>query len=454
MQIGEPARNGRDVDWTGVQINEFLIVERIPWKEGWNNSKYKCVCVNCGKVFIRYPSDIKRIKHKDCIAKDKYIGKQYGKLKIIDRQEEDIKHTGRKYLCECVDCGFRRWSFASSIIRNNHVCQTYPHIGEKIGVFDIIDALPKEKDKDVIYVAKCRECGKIKKSTYNHLLRDCKDICTHVTKFGTIKVDTHYWSNLRIRDIFYGMLMRCYDEESTGEHWKYYGGKGIKVCDEWRNNPKLFEEWSLSHGYEDELTIDRIDSDKDYCPENCRWITLSENTIRANAVFITVNNETHTQKEWCEILGVHNNKVSCIRRKYGIEAVVQYIKDKLDGKETQFDYKSHSRKIHIEVDGMRKTQSEWNKYLKCGKDTIGAYYRKHSLEETQQHIRDMLKAKEQNNDSNTQKIYIEVDGIKKSQGEWNRYLGLSSSTISAYAKKHTPEEIIEYIRHKLKNKNS
>lgn len=386
MQIGKPIKIGKEKDWTGVQIDDFLITEKLPREASWHGNKYRVMCVKCGKEFIRYSGDIKRIKHKDCVAKDKYIGKQYGKLKIIDRQEEDIEHTGRKYLCECVDCGFRRWSFASSIIRNNHICQTYPHIGEKIGVFDIIDALPKENDKDVIYVAKCRECGKIKKSTYNHLLRDCKDICTHITKFGTIKVDTHYWSNLRIRDIFYGMLTRCYDKELSKKSWHVYGGKGIKVCDEWKNNPKSFEEWSLSHGYKDNLTIDRIDSDKDYCPENCRWITMSENTKRASSIYITVNGETHNQSEWSEILGVHKQKIGNVYNKYGIETTIQYIEDKLNGKKTQFDYKPH-KKVYIEVDGMHKTQAEWNRYLKYGKDTIGAYYRTHTLEETQEHIR-------------------------------------------------------------------
>ena len=56
-----------------------------------------------------------------------------------------------------------------------------------------------------------------------------------------------------------------------------YGGKGIRVCQEWLDNPELFEEWSLENGYEDNLTIDRIDSTKDYCPDNCRWVTLEDN---------------------------------------------------------------------------------------------------------------------------------------------------------------------------------
>lgn len=385
MQIGKPKRNGKEKDWTGVQVDDFLITEKLPREKSWHGNKYRVVCIKCGKEFIRYSGDIKRIKHKECISKDKYIGKQYGKLKVINRSDTD-SHGSRKYLCKCIDCGTERWSYISSIINNNHICQTYPHVGESIGIFDIVDVLPKEKDKDIIYIAKCRECGKIKKSTYNHLLRDCKDYCNHITKFDTMKVDMNYWSNQRIRDIFYGMLVRCYDKELSKDNWHLYGGKGIKVCDEWRDNPKSFEEWSLSNGYEDTLTIDRIDHDKDYCPENCRWITMSENSARANSKYITVNGETYNQSEWSKKLGVHKQKICNMYNKYGIETTVQYIQDKLDGKTTQYDYKPH-KKVYIEVDGVTKTQSEWNKYLKCGKDTIGAYYRTHTLEETQEHIR-------------------------------------------------------------------
>ena len=75
------------------------------------------------------------------------------------------------------------------------------------------------------------------------------------------------------------MLWRCNPKNTT--HKKWYSDKGIVVCDEWHIYLN-FKEWALSHGYQDGLTIDRIDSNKDYCPNNCQWITLSDNVTRSS----------------------------------------------------------------------------------------------------------------------------------------------------------------------------
>lgn len=79
----------------------------------------------------------------------------------------------------------------------------------------------------------------------------------------------------RLYNIWGIMKQRCNNPNASS--YSYYGGKGIKVCKEWANNSRNFIEWSLSHGYRDDLEIDRIDCSKDYCPENCRWVTKTEN---------------------------------------------------------------------------------------------------------------------------------------------------------------------------------
>ena len=127
-------------------------------------------------------------------------------------------------------------------------------------------------------------------------------------------------SNSRLNIIYNNMKTRCCDPKNW--HYKYYGARGITICDEWKNEEKVpsldnaskgylaFKKWALANGYKDTLTIDRIDVNKGYSPDNCRWATkkTQANNTRRNR-FITYKNKTQTLAEWCDELGLKYDAV-------------------------------------------------------------------------------------------------------------------------------------------------
>ena len=87
-------------------------------------------------------------------------------------------------------------------------------------------------------------------------------------------VRKHGKTGTRLHRIWKAMHTRCYNINSP--QFKYYGYRGIFICDEWKVNFQAFHDWAMSHGYEDNLSIDRIDSNGNYSPDNCRWVTMAE----------------------------------------------------------------------------------------------------------------------------------------------------------------------------------
>ena len=122
----------------------------------------------------------------------------------------------------------------------------------------------------------------------------------------------------RIYTTWLNMRNRCNNPKS--EHYSRYGGRGIKVCPEWDSFDE-FEKWAYESGYNDTLTIDRVNNDKGYSPDNCRWATPKQQANnRKSSVYVEYNGEKHTYAEWADIAGI-NYKVFMTRvyRGYSLE---------------------------------------------------------------------------------------------------------------------------------------
>ena len=136
-------------------------------------------------------------------------------------------------------------------------------------------------------------------------------------------------NNKRISRIYSNMKTRCYNPTSNRYHC--YGGRGIKVCDDWKSSFANFKEWALNNGYTDNLCLDRINNNGNYEPSNCRWVTKKQNSNNTSFNrILTYNGETHTMSEWCEILGVKLQTLSArMYRGWSVEdAITKSIRKK------------------------------------------------------------------------------------------------------------------------------
>lgn len=143
--------------------------------------------------------------------------------------------------------------------------------------------------------------------------------CSHRAKFKRHgdplfqHKDRHGLGGTPLHTIWRGMVGRCY--LTTSKAYKNYGGRGIDICKEWKNDFRIFNKWALDNGYELGLTIERKNNDKGYCPINCCWIPRKEQNLnKRNSFKITYKNETNNLMEWSRKTGLSSRAI-----KYRIE---------------------------------------------------------------------------------------------------------------------------------------
>lgn len=202
--------------------------------------------------------------------------------------------------------------------------------GQKFGRLTVIGMQPTETRK-TFWVCQC-DCGNMK------VVRSDSLQCGAIRSYGCLKKEQDK-KNLvlgngrrkfsetgfkvggtRLYSIWQNMKGRCYNEHDA--RYERYGGRGIEVCEEWRSDFMKFHDWAVSHGYRDDLTIDRIDNDKNYCPENCRWATNKEQcNNRSTNIRIKIGNATKTLTEWCDIFQLDRSTIYARYKRNGYTTI-------------------------------------------------------------------------------------------------------------------------------------
>ena len=245
---------GAFIDLTGKKFGDWTVESYA------GVGKWYCICscgaqrAVCGKD-LRYGKSIScgHIKYGKAPATFQDLsGQKFGRLLVVGR----AANLGRKTMWECrCDCGKTLVVWAGALKNGN-----------------------------------TKSCGCLR-----------QDVVRQKNK----ETATHGLTHNRLYHIWNGMKNRCYNKNL--EAYKWYGGRGITVCDEWRDDFKAFYDWAMANGYNPDApkgkcTIDRIDVNGNYCPENCRWVDMrvQHNNMRTN-VYIEIGGERKTITQWAKL---------------------------------------------------------------------------------------------------------------------------------------------------------
>lgn len=256
---------------------------------------------SCGCLMRETSSKNGKLRFKDI------TGRKFWKLTAIKPHHRDDKNYWW-WVFKC-DCGEEKIARASEVASGNikrcGKCPIKNLIGKKFGRLSVIDFC--KKNNTFLWKCKC-DCG-------NETLVSATSLYSGTSKScGCLKKEllseekrTHDDSKTRLYRCWISMKNRCYNDKS--ETYRYWGGKGIAVCESWKNSFEDFKKWSIANGYKNDLTLDRIDINKNYEPKNCRWVPKSEQPKNCSQnVYFRVNGENFCLSDTLKITGASRNE--------------------------------------------------------------------------------------------------------------------------------------------------
>jgi hypothetical protein len=200
--------------------------------------------------------------------------------------------------------------------------------GDKFGRLVVLKEI-KQKNKSRYFLCKC-DCGKTTERCIKALIKNSISSCGCYQNEFNIKPrykqrsDNYPYLKSRLYSIWTDIKKRCNNTNTRA--YKWYGAKGVKVCETWENDFINFMNWSIKNNYSDELTIDRINSNGNYSPDNCRWVSmLVQNNNKSSNRLIEFENQQYTMSQLSRLLGVkYTTLVSKLNKGLTVKEIIRW----------------------------------------------------------------------------------------------------------------------------------